>query len=193
MIKQCEYCGKKFKTDCGHQKYCSRECGSRGYYRSHRANDVTIKQCPVCGVEFEAHHGLRKYCSQYCKTRSGYMKHREERKAYNREYYAAHREEKLAYNHAYYAANREAINAWARKQRRIGRSTMMKHCECCGAMFEPDKNHTWQKYCSRRCAEYTRYMANRERILERQREYHEANREEINAWARKCRRSRAAQ
>lgn len=37
MIKECEFCGKKFETDRGYQKFCSKEC-------RHKRNDSLAKQ-----------------------------------------------------------------------------------------------------------------------------------------------------
>ena len=57
MIKQCQNCGKNFKTISNKRKYCSREC---------LLKSRAINKCVVCGKSFRAYHRKDKYCSKIC-------------------------------------------------------------------------------------------------------------------------------
>lgn len=65
---------------------------------------------------------------------------------------------------------------------------MIKRCAHCDREFEPDIYHPYQKYCSRRCRDRSKYLRDGEKIRARNRAYQRAHRDEINAWKRKCRR-----
>lgn len=68
-IRICKHCGKEFKTNHIHQKFCSRTCGY-----AERPGRPTIRQpiereCKYCGKKFFQHdhyERVARFCSRLC-------------------------------------------------------------------------------------------------------------------------------
>lgn len=61
----CLYCGKKFKTLKGNNKFCSNNCKSA--WRRKQGTDNIIKTCAICGKSFEGNkYAKSKTCSIEC-------------------------------------------------------------------------------------------------------------------------------
>ena len=66
--KKCLNCGKQFKTNVSHSKFCSNACKSA--YRRKSGIDNEKRTCVICGKEFEANkYSKKKTCSRKCATK----------------------------------------------------------------------------------------------------------------------------
>lgn len=72
MNRTCEYCKKQFEHK-GYKRYCSYDCGQKGYYAKLREvkekEKCTSRPCAFCQTEFTpvyGHNMRQKFCSQEC-------------------------------------------------------------------------------------------------------------------------------
>jgi len=97
---KCGWCGKEFKKNKRHQKYCSNECSNEArrdyqhkryliWYKKHR----NYYKCQWCKKEFIKTKKHRKYCSDECAKRARakyqykrFVKWREQNRDYYNEY-----------------------------------------------------------------------------------------------------------
>lgn len=67
-IRVCMYCGKEFEAK-GKQKYCSRKCMQKCWYKkSYQHKEPVINRCVYCGKEFKSKRPA-KYCGQSCRAK----------------------------------------------------------------------------------------------------------------------------
>lgn len=73
--KTCAFCGEEFWPTMKFQKYCSKECGKRGYEQMDKERDPAEKEghkfykriCEVCGKEFWPSGPNAQVCSHECR------------------------------------------------------------------------------------------------------------------------------
>jgi len=99
----CEYCKKLFFQNRSDQRYCSRKCDKKQYYKTHK--EKIAKQ-------------QKEYKKQYRKT------HKKEIKQYSKQYYKTHKEECKQRHKQYQKTHREEINKYIKEERKTPKNRL---------------------------------------------------------------------
>jgi 5-methylcytosine-specific restriction endonuclease McrA len=63
-MSNCQFCGEKFKRKTVNQKYCSKTCKTKSYYKEYK--------CIWCGTIFYSKHPDSRFCSNSCSAKYRY-------------------------------------------------------------------------------------------------------------------------
>jgi|GEM_PF-1157236 len=146
--RPCHHCGKAFKTDAKHSRFCSLSCAAT-FAQGDRARQD--RNCLVCGTQYHPLNSDQECCSLSCRTKLALRREAEQlihlrrRCSYCEEVYTPHkRTQEYCSRECQIQQNRE--RGYARK--RVSHNP--RPCKWCGNEFVP--GNSMGQFCSSRCS-----------------------------------------